>query len=142
MMLLHQYWAGVLSSSRSSCRVCSPHAAWIPRLLLCTSKVAAHCLEGLVPQGLHVNPRGSGLRPRVTDELKIDDKTAAEAIRDVQTGREYSFLVNAYKPRFYFWCSKPSLLPRSVASLPSHSVRITTERASTWFASCCSWACW
>ena len=34
---------------------------------------------------------------RVADELKIDDKQAMEAIHDVSTGREYSFLVNAYK---------------------------------------------
>jgi hypothetical protein len=34
---------------------------------------------------------------RVGDELKIDDAEAADAIRDVSTGREYSFLVNAYK---------------------------------------------
>ena len=40
---------------------------------------------------------------RVADELKIDDKQAAEAIRDVSTGREYSFLVNSYKPRYYYW---------------------------------------
>lgn len=31
---------------------------------------------------------------RVADELKIADNEAADAIRDVQTGREYSFLVN------------------------------------------------
>ena len=30
---------------------------------------------------------------RVADELKIDDSVAADAIRDVSTGREYSFLV-------------------------------------------------
>jgi hypothetical protein len=40
---------------------------------------------------------------RVADELKLDDRVAADAIRDVTTGREYSFLVNAYKPRFYYW---------------------------------------
>jgi hypothetical protein len=40
---------------------------------------------------------------RVADELKLDDRVAADAIRDVSTGREYSFLVNAYKPRYYFW---------------------------------------
>ena len=40
---------------------------------------------------------------RVADELKITDVEAADAIRDVSTGREYSFLVNAYKPRYYFW---------------------------------------
>ena len=34
---------------------------------------------------------------RVADELKITDVEAADAIRDVATGREYSFLVNAYK---------------------------------------------
>ena len=34
---------------------------------------------------------------RVADELKITDVEAADAIRDVSTGREYSFLVNAYK---------------------------------------------
>jgi hypothetical protein len=40
---------------------------------------------------------------RVADELRMDDAVAADAIRDVSTGREYSFLVNAYKPRYYFW---------------------------------------
>ena len=40
---------------------------------------------------------------RVADELKVDDVMAADAIRDVATGREYSFLVNAYKPRYYYW---------------------------------------
>jgi hypothetical protein len=30
---------------------------------------------------------------RVADELKMDDRVAADAIRDVSTGREYSFLV-------------------------------------------------
>ena len=34
---------------------------------------------------------------RVADDLKLDDHVAADAIRDVSTGREYSFLVNAYK---------------------------------------------
>ena len=34
---------------------------------------------------------------RVADELKVTDVEAADAIRDVTTGREYSFLVNAYK---------------------------------------------
>ena len=34
---------------------------------------------------------------RAADELKMDDVEAADAIRDVTTGREYSFLVNAYK---------------------------------------------
>jgi hypothetical protein len=36
---------------------------------------------------------------RVADELKLEDRVAADAIRDVTTGREYSFLVNAY----YYW---------------------------------------
>ena len=40
---------------------------------------------------------------RVADELKIDDKQAMEAIRDVSTGREYSFLVNAYKSQYFYW---------------------------------------
>jgi hypothetical protein len=30
---------------------------------------------------------------RVADELKLADQVAADAIRDVTTGREYSFLV-------------------------------------------------
>ena len=34
---------------------------------------------------------------RVADEQKITDVEAADAIRDVTTGREYSFLVNAFK---------------------------------------------
>ena len=44
---------------------------------------------------------------RVADELKLADRVAADAIRDVTTGREYSFLVNAYKPRFYYWEGAP-----------------------------------
>ena len=40
---------------------------------------------------------------RVADELKLADRVATDAIRDVTTGREYSFLVNAYKPRYYYW---------------------------------------
>eukprot|EP01045_Picozoa_sp_COSAG04_P027837 COSAG04_NODE_4163_length_2261_cov_1.519426_1_plen_126_part_10 len=40
---------------------------------------------------------------RVADELKIDDKQAMEAIHDVATGREYSFLVNAFKSRYFYW---------------------------------------
>ena len=48
---------------------------------------------------------GSGrfVARRVADELKVDDVVAADAVRDVATGREYSFLVNAYKPRYYYW---------------------------------------
>ena len=34
---------------------------------------------------------------RVAEEQKISDVEAADAIRDVRTGREYSFLVNAFK---------------------------------------------
>ena len=34
---------------------------------------------------------------RAADELKINDVEAADAMRDVTTGREYSFLVNTYK---------------------------------------------
>ena len=40
---------------------------------------------------------------RVADELKLSDAMAADAIRDCNTGREYSFLVNSYKPRYYYW---------------------------------------
>jgi hypothetical protein len=40
---------------------------------------------------------------RVADELKLADRVATDAIRDVTTGREYSFFVNAYKPRYYYW---------------------------------------
>eukprot|EP01043_Picozoa_sp_COSAG02_P011915 COSAG02_NODE_448_length_22102_cov_11.767032_2_plen_1431_part_00 len=40
---------------------------------------------------------------RVADELKISDSVASDAIRDVSTGREYSFLVNAFNPRFFYW---------------------------------------
>jgi hypothetical protein len=51
---------------------------------------------------------------RVADDLKIDDRTAADAIHDVATGREYSFLVNAFKSRYYFWegidCGRKLLL--------------------------------
>jgi hypothetical protein len=39
---------------------------------------------------------------RMADELKLADSVAADAIRDVTTGREYSFLVNAYTPRYYY----------------------------------------
>lgn len=48
---------------------------------------------------------------RVADELHIDDAAATDAIRDVSTGREYSFLVNAFNPRHYYWEGK--LLPTS-----------------------------
>ena len=40
---------------------------------------------------------------RVADELTLSDTMAADAIRDCNTGREYSFLVNSFKPRYYFW---------------------------------------
>ena len=33
------------------------------------------------------------------DGRKVEDRAAADAIRDVSTGREYSFLVNSFKPR-------------------------------------------
>jgi hypothetical protein len=39
---------------------------------------------------------------RTADELKLADSVAADALRDVTTGREHSFLVNAYKPRYYY----------------------------------------
>ena len=39
---------------------------------------------------------------RVADELTLSDTMAADAIRDCNTGREYSFLVNAFKPRYYY----------------------------------------
>lgn len=47
---------------------------------------------------------------RVADDIGLDDNEAADAIRDVSTGREYSFLVNAYKPRHFFWEGKTKLL--------------------------------
>ena len=40
---------------------------------------------------------------RVADEMKLDDSVAADAIRDCNTGREYSFLVNTFKPQYYYW---------------------------------------
>eukprot|EP01052_Picozoa_sp_SAG31_P027783 SAG31_NODE_2629_length_5350_cov_2.286612_5_plen_713_part_01 len=39
----------------------------------------------------------------VATELQTDDTSAMDAIRDVMMGRQYSFFVNAYKPRYYFW---------------------------------------
>ena len=58
---------------------------------------------------------------RVADELKITDVEAADAVRDVTTGREYSFLVNAFKPRYYFWCaSKQQLSHASQPKLCRH----------------------
>ena len=59
---------------------------------------------------------------RVGDELKISDELAADAIRDCNTGREYSFLVNAFKPRYYFWevsfCNCKAPTPLSQIQLP------------------------
>ena len=40
---------------------------------------------------------------RVAEELHLDDKKAIDVIRDVRMGREYSFLVNAYQSRFFYW---------------------------------------
>ena len=40
---------------------------------------------------------------RVAEELQLDDKAAIDVIKDVRMGREYSFLVNAYQPRFFYW---------------------------------------
>ena len=40
---------------------------------------------------------------RVADELKIEDSVAADAINDVAAGREASFLVNAFKAKYFYW---------------------------------------
>jgi hypothetical protein len=51
---------------------------------------------------------------RVADELKLDDRVAADSIRDVSTGREYSFLVSAVCIQFtcaHFRCK----------SIPNHA---------------------
>ena len=55
---------------------------------------------------------------QVADELKLDDISAADAIRDVNTGRQYSFLVNAYKPRYYFWESTAFIATRAFEHFP------------------------
>ena len=84
-----------------------------------TFKVLAGCYVVLVALGiplymgwlmvkrLREYKTGSGsdrfVARRVADELKLSDTVAADAIRDCNTGREYSFLVNSYKPRYYYW---------------------------------------
>ena len=55
---------------------------------------------------------------RVADELHIDDVAATDAIRDVSTGREYSFLVNAFKPRHYYWEGKIHTAPVNPMVIP------------------------
>ena len=40
---------------------------------------------------------------RLAEELELDDRVAIDAIRDVSMGKEYSFLVSAYQPRYFFW---------------------------------------
>ena len=57
---------------------------------------------------------------RAGDELKLDDQVAADAIRDCNTGREYSFLVNAFKPRYYFWEGRVTSSP--IENLVNHSL--------------------
>ena len=66
---------------------------------------------------------------RVADELKLADRVAADAIRDVTTGREYSFLVNAYKPRYYYWEVSRGRRDRrdSVRATESASIVITSQ---------------
>ena len=65
---------------------------------------------------------------RVADELTLSDTMAADAIRDCNTGREYSFLVNSFKPRYYFWegntftLSAPSNAFQSLAHATSDTV--------------------
>eukprot|EP01051_Picozoa_sp_SAG22_P002087 SAG22_NODE_89_length_21278_cov_16.698758_6_plen_888_part_00 len=70
---------------------------------------------------------------RVADELKLDDAAASDAIRDCSTGREYSFLVNAFKPRFYFWEGEHR--PAHVARAQS---RLETARAASHWSSLAS----
>jgi hypothetical protein len=40
---------------------------------------------------------------RVAEELQLDDRVAVDAIRDVRMGKEYSFMVTAFQPRFFYW---------------------------------------
>jgi hypothetical protein len=47
--------------------------------------------------------RTNWLVPDRSVPVRYLNLNAADAIRDVTTGREYSFLVNAYKPRYYYW---------------------------------------
>ena len=69
---------------------------------------------------------------RVGDELKLDDQVAADAIRDCSTGREYSFLVNAFKPRYYFWEGRRCLGTPFVASRePYHPPVYTRSSLAT-----------
>ena len=49
---------------------------------------------------------------RIADDFQIADDVAADAIRDCNTGREYSFLVNAFKPRYFFWEGTASTQPK------------------------------
>ena len=58
---------------------------------------------------------------RVADELTLSDTMAADAIRDCNTGREYSFLVNSFKPRYYFWEGNAFTLSAPSAFSCSHN---------------------
>ena len=59
---------------------------------------------------------------RVADELKLADRVAADAIRDVTMGREYSFLVNAYKPRYYYWEVSHDRRDKQCQHITPHSI--------------------
>jgi len=37
---------------------------------------------------------------RVADELNVSDEVVADAIRDISMGRQYSFLLSSFKPRY------------------------------------------
>lgn len=40
---------------------------------------------------------------RIAEELKLDDRAAVDAINDVRMGTDYSFLVSAFHPRYFYW---------------------------------------
>ena len=54
---------------------------------------------------------------RVADELGVSDESAMDAIRDVSMGRQYSFLLSSFKPRFYYWEAVDMLRKLSIVGL-------------------------
>ena len=40
---------------------------------------------------------------RIAEELKLDDRLAVDAVADIRMGTQYSFLVSAFQPRFYYF---------------------------------------
>jgi hypothetical protein len=72
---------------------------------------------------------------RVADELKLADRVAADVIRDVTMGREYFFLVNAYKPRYYYW--EVGIMVFEARNCAAYcSTYLVFRGATTWCGSC------